>query len=426
MNITLKALAGAALAMAALAPASAQIVAAERLLRDAVLGTTARPAVAAGSSVIEQRAMGEWRAGTSTLRVAPSTQGVYVYAVARSPSGTVYELAANLKLNAAGELEGDWEHLNGDMQGGQWKMRLAGDLLVLDGFFAVPRTYEHQFARANASAAPNPKFAPWLGAWSLPDGRTLSLVEENGKLVGLVREVEANGLTTTRHSLVFDGRQTTHTTPNDTLIGAWQQHGVPAYAGGEARMTLLPGGNAFGGTLAGSATYPAWRGTRAAAPAPEPETTPPVVAPPPAPPVPSTSPAPVPPGPVVASPAPPAAPVAAFKPLGQFAVRLDRVELPREDKLVHVYLTLKNASSTTLVQAQGINVRFEDSDGVGVESGQALVAKPGYPELFGSPPPTTRPGGELRTKFVFDRRRGATPAKVIVIEGDRTAEFTLG
>lgn len=113
-----------------------------------------------------------------------------------------------------------------------------------------------------------------------------------------------------------------------------------------------------------------------------------------------------------------------FKPAGKFDVRLDKVVA--EGRYWHVYLTLRNATSGALVQAQGVDVRLEDSEGIGVESGQAVRARSGPPELFGSPPPTTRPGGTLPVKFVFDRREGAAPARIVVTEGEHEAAFRLG
>lgn len=113
-----------------------------------------------------------------------------------------------------------------------------------------------------------------------------------------------------------------------------------------------------------------------------------------------------------------------FQPLGAWSVRVDRVENPREDRLVHVYLTLRNDSTRPLLQTQDVSVLHQDSTGIMVESGQGLKALPGYPELFGSPPPVVLPGNEIRTKFVFDRNRGASTTLIIVQEGrDHTAEF---
>ncbi|RZJ46867.1 MAG: hypothetical protein EON87_02950 [Brevundimonas sp.] len=113
-----------------------------------------------------------------------------------------------------------------------------------------------------------------------------------------------------------------------------------------------------------------------------------------------------------------------FAPLGAWSVRVDRVENPREDRLVHVYLTLRNDSTRQLMQTENISVLFEDSTGITVESGQGLKAEPGYPQLFGSPPPVVEPGREIRTKFVFDRNRGASAVRVTVQEGqDYSADF---
>ncbi|MNK09517.1 hypothetical protein D3C87_274790 [compost metagenome] len=151
-------------------------------------------------------------------------------------------------------------------------------------------------------------------------------------------------------------------------------------------------------------------------------------------PIPPNKPAPRPSSPVPSTPARqeqapipqvPSAPAAdGFKPVGKFDVRLDRVVA--EGRYWHVYLTLRNAASHSLVQAQGVDVRLEDSDGIGVESGQAVRARPGPPELFGSPPPTTRPGGTLPVKFVFDKREGADPMRILVLEGEHEAVFRLG
>lgn len=113
-----------------------------------------------------------------------------------------------------------------------------------------------------------------------------------------------------------------------------------------------------------------------------------------------------------------------FAPLGAWSVRVDRVENPREDRLVHVYLTLRNDSTRPLMQTENISVLFEDSSGITVESGQGLKAEPGYPQLFGSPPPVVEPGREIRTKFVFDRNRGASAIRVTVQEGqEHSADF---
>lgn len=113
-----------------------------------------------------------------------------------------------------------------------------------------------------------------------------------------------------------------------------------------------------------------------------------------------------------------------FAPLGAWSVRVDRVENPREDRLVHVYLTLRNDSTRTLMQTESISVLHEDNAGITVESGQGLRAQPGYPQLFGSPPPVVEPGREIQTKFVFDRNRGASTVRITVQEGqDHSADF---
>jgi hypothetical protein len=154
-------------------------------------------------------------------------------------------------------------------------------------------------------------------------------------------------------------------------------------------------------------------------------------------PPPSTPQAPQPSPPQGQSPAPPApprpvpppagptteAPAGGFHPLGKWDVRLDRVENPRDDRLTHVYLTLRNSGTAELIQTQNVWVYLESSDGLEQKSGQGLRALPGYPKLFDSPPPVVRPGKEIRTKFVFDRNEGGSPSKVTVEENGKQAEF---
>ena len=153
--------------------------------------------------------------------------------------------------------------------------------------------------------------------------------------------------------------------------------------------------------------------------------------PPPAP-QPQPAPAPLPATPPQAQPqSPPPAPsnpapqqpASGFRPLGRWDVRLDKVEDPREDRLTHVYLTLRNASSAPLLQTGDVWVTLEGGDGVPQRSGQGLRAIPGRPELFGSPPPTIRPGGEIRTKFVFDRNRQAGPRRITIEEGEHLVTY---
>lgn len=115
-------------------------------------------------------------------------------------------------------------------------------------------------------------------------------------------------------------------------------------------------------------------------------------------------------------------PTGAFKRLGAWSVRIDRVERPADDRLVHVYLTLRNDSSRRLLQTQDISVVHRDSLGISVENSQSLKPQSGRPELFGAPQPVALPGRELRAKFVFDRN-GVTTA-ITVREGvEHSAEF---
>lgn len=66
---------------------------------------------------------------------------------------------------------------------------------------------------------------------------------------------------------------------------------------------------------------------------------------------------------------------------------------------------------------------LEGGDGAPQHSGQGLRAVPGRPELFGSPPPTIRPGGEIRTKFVFDRNRQAGVRRITIEEGEHHVAY---
>jgi hypothetical protein len=161
------------------------------------------------------------------------------------------------------------------------------------------------------------------------------------------------------------------------------------------------------------------------APGPAPSVPAPVPNTPPATPQPGPAPAPLPrpttPGPV--SGPVPQAPTGDFQPLAKWDVRLDRVENPRDDRLTHVYLTLRNPGTGTLLQTQDVWVYLEDSSGVEQRSGQGLQPQPGYPKLFGSPPPVVRPGKEIRTKFVFDRHQSANPTRITVEEGGKEAVY---
>jgi hypothetical protein len=67
-------------------------------------------------------------------------------------------------------------------------------------------------------------------------------------------------------------------------------------------------------------------------------------------------------------------------------------------------------------------VTLEDSDGVGKQNGQVLRPSETGREHFGSSP-VLQPGRELRVKYSFHPDGGATPARVTVTEGDKSAEF---
>ena len=115
-----------------------------------------------------------------------------------------------------------------------------------------------------------------------------------------------------------------------------------------------------------------------------------------------------------------------FKPLGVWAARIDRIENPPQDRLVHVYVTLRNISDKPLVQTERVALLMEDSLGVTVESGQGLQPIAGYPKLFDSPPPMTPPGGENAAKYVFDRNKDARVVAIMVEESrEHLATFTF-
>lgn len=267
--------------------------------------------------------------------------------------------------------------------------------------------------RLKNSTAAERTFAAWLGSWNSSRGPINFRVE--GEI--LVGEFQTSGTASAQ------GRGYVTLFPGGW--GAWSLPDASSLQRGRADLRLAADKQGFSGTyqlsLEDDRGAPraalTWTGTRNISGGASPPRTSepgPVVAQP-------QQPAPSQPTPGGSTPVPSAV---GFKPVGNFEVRLDKVVA--EDRYWHVYMTLRNASSDLLVQAQGVNVRFEDTDGVGVETRQAVRAKPGYPELFGSPPPITRPGGTLPVKFVFDKRSGADPAKIIVMEDDKSAEFTLG
>lgn len=103
-------------------------------------------------------------------------------------------------------------------------------------------------------------------------------------------------------------------------------------------------------------------------------------------------------------------------------MRIDRVERPADDRLVHVYLTLRNDGPRRLLQTQDVSVVHRDSMGISAESSQSLKPQTGRPELFGAPQPVALPGRELRAKYVFDRN-GATTGITVREGADYSAEF---
>lgn len=134
------------------------------------------------------------------------------------------------------------------------------------------------------------------------------------------------------------------------------------------------------------------------------------------------------PAPQQPAPQPPApqpqTPADDFQPLGKWDVRIDKVENPREDRLTHVYVTLRNASSQVQYQTGEVWVYLEDASGATQRSGQGVRAIPGPPQLF-SGTPTVFPGKTIKAKYVFDRVRGATITGITVTEGEYRAEFAF-
>jgi hypothetical protein len=281
-----------------------------------------------------------------------------------------------------------------------------------------------------APTAPSPTAGPFTPATSnaaslasgeyLSDGhqlaRAILLPQDRPGVVGLRLYGVENG-----QSKSWFGVNLQQTADGRELVGSWRddQSGflfatvrvTPSADGSAVRIAFDPGMDSIAQELMPKLYLGTFRKSGAAgSPAPQPAGS----APPSSTPTGSS-----PPQPTSTDPSPVQV---GFKRLAAFDVRLDKVAA-EDGRFWHVYMTLRNASHDVLVQAQNVTVRLEDSDGVGVESGQAVRAKPGYPELFGSPPPTTRPGGTLPVKFVFDKRKGARPSRVVVYEGEASAEF---
>jgi hypothetical protein len=132
-------------------------------------------------------------------------------------------------------------------------------------------------------------------------------------------------------------------------------------------------------------------------------------------------------GPAGGSPLPQPAPMpgsdGGFRQLRKYDVRLDRIETPRDDRLVHIYLTLKNATQSQQYVSSGVvQVQLRDSDGATKQTGQVLRPVAGALQHFGSTP-VLQPGEELKVQFALQLDSGTSPTKVIVVEGDKRAEF---
>ena len=130
-----------------------------------ISGLSAGTVQAGSATELERRFAGEWRRANGTLRITdlPGSSGVQVYAVAKSPNGTEFQLMGRLAPDGDGlSLYGEWEHLNGGFQGGFWRLTPAGDELVLEGFYATPQVQTFRFVRATAQdpGPPNPPPPP--------------------------------------------------------------------------------------------------------------------------------------------------------------------------------------------------------------------------------------------------------------------------
>lgn len=263
------------------------------------------------------------------------------------------------------------------------------------------------------------------GEWQTSLGK-LSLRTEGSHLLGTI--VPDQGGSEGRMIIALH-RFDEHSRWIPGLAGAWKAEVVGVEGAGTMRFDPADDGKSFTATytrkIAGKLVEQGWSGRRIveeSQPVPTPRSTP---APAPSTPAPS-SPVPPAPGPSTPVPAPgwSEAPADGFQPLGKWDVRLDRVENPRDDRLTHVYLTLRNPVSGTrdLLQTQDVWVYLE-AGGIEQKSGQGLRAEPGYPKLFGSPPPVVRPGKEIRTKFVFDRQSGGGAMTITIEEGGQQAVY---
>lgn len=271
---------------------------------------------------------------------------------------------------------------------------------------------------------------PYLGRWTW-DGGQLTVRNKDGVLLG---DWLAPGGQS--RSLAFAKQ-------NGRIIGAWA--GSDGFRGDEATLYLSDDGRQIGGTLWGEfGTSKDWRAVRIeAAPQTPPDTPrPPGPAPvepkpadpPPTPPEPMPGPGPSnppadPPKPFPTDPVDPAPdpnPVASFQPLRRVDVRLDRIEVARgyPTHQVHAFLTIKNASASPQYFTSGfLKVVLADADGVTWERSQPYRASREPAELFASTP-AIQPGGELKVRYVFQPEEGVSLVRLMVIEGDQTAQFT--
>jgi hypothetical protein len=326
------------------------------------------------------------------------------------------------KLFTGGSSGGAWRD-ESDKQLGLVRWQLAPDGMRFFGSY-TRRVGQYDIEEAWAGsrvgqvpalqpAVPDALFSRFSGAWKTQLGTTT--IERSGRGATMtVADAGGKTLFTSLLSPSADGRSL------EGAASGWLELGHRPF-----RLSLTPDGadlNAWSVGDAGDAPCSLWSGyseTRRADGAgnggglggsPTPDR--PVPSPGPSRPAPSPA-----PGPVAEVPAD------GFQSLARWDVRLDRVENPRDDRLTHVYLTLRNAGTATLLQTQDVWVYLEDSGGVEQRSGQGLLPQPGYPKLFGSPPPVVRPGREIRTKFVFDRHEGASPTRITVEEGGKEAAF---
>ena len=97
-----------------------------------------------------QALSGDWVSDNGNLHAKVNRPGVLsAYGRATAPDGTLLTLAADLTADGYAA-EGDWRHVNGDYQGGRWRLWMSGEDLILSGFFG---RFQQEF-RFRKSAAP--------------------------------------------------------------------------------------------------------------------------------------------------------------------------------------------------------------------------------------------------------------------------------